>query len=83
MPEMKPHLSSTVVTNIELFTGRTWLLPTFLTWYERKNKRHFLLNGDSGAGKRCDHLTKAIVCRNNPIQLTINISICDGQRGVL
>jgi hypothetical protein len=51
MPEIKLQLPPAIAANIERFTGRTWLLPTLLTWYEQTSERIFLLVGKPGTGK--------------------------------
>jgi len=40
-----------VAANIDRFTGRTWLLPKLLQWWEGGGERLFLLTGDPGSGK--------------------------------
>jgi hypothetical protein len=45
------ELPKTIVANIEHFTGRTWLLPTLLDWFEKSDDRMFILTGDPGTGK--------------------------------
>ncbi|WP_406699466.1 AAA family ATPase [Singulisphaera sp. Ch08] len=41
----------TVPTNLEHFTGRTWLLPLLLGWLGRRKERVVLLTGHAGTGK--------------------------------
>lgn len=36
---------------IDQFTGRAWLLPKILHWYEHSTERMFLITGDPGTGK--------------------------------
>lgn len=36
---------------IDQFTGRTWLLPKILDWFENSNERLLLITGDPGTGK--------------------------------
>ncbi len=49
---MRIELPTRVAANIDLFTGRTWLLPEVLTWWEeRTSERLFLLTGGPGTGK--------------------------------
>lgn len=45
--EIPPHIAA----NIAHFTGRTWLLPTLLTWLEHTTDRMFILTGEPGTGK--------------------------------
>jgi len=45
------QLPKTVSTNIEYFTGRTWLLPQLLKWLEQTEDRMFMLTGEPGTGK--------------------------------
>lgn len=40
-----------VAENIDQFTGRTWLLPRPLEWWDRDDDRLFLLSGGRGSGK--------------------------------
>jgi hypothetical protein len=49
---MTIDLPKRVAENIEQFTGRTWLLPKLLEWWDkRKDERIFLLTGGPGTGK--------------------------------
>ena len=48
---MVAELPRLVTENIGRFTGRTWLLPTLLNWYEKGEERIFLLTGGPGTGK--------------------------------
>jgi hypothetical protein len=45
------NLHPQVAQNIDRFTGRTWLLPSVLSWSEQSNERLFLLTGGPGTGK--------------------------------
>jgi hypothetical protein len=46
------NLPKLVAENIDRFTGRVWLLPELLRWWEqRTDERLFLLTGDPGTGK--------------------------------
>ena len=45
------QLPKTVAANIAHFTGRTWLLPTLLEWFEQPDARIFILTGEPGTGK--------------------------------
>ena len=47
---MIPELPKAIAANIEHFTGRTWLLPTLLEWFERPEERMFILTGGPGGG---------------------------------
>ncbi|MFN2217996.1 MAG: hypothetical protein ACK2UA_05280, partial [Anaerolineae bacterium] len=40
-----------IAANIEQFTGRIWLLPKVLEWYERTDERILLVTGGPGTGK--------------------------------
>jgi hypothetical protein len=40
-----------VAENIDHFTGRAWLLPKLLEWWDQSNERLFLLTGGPGTGK--------------------------------
>lgn len=40
-----------VAENIGHFTGRTWLLPKILEWWNRTDEQLFLLTGSPGTGK--------------------------------
>ncbi|MGW8178214.1 MAG: nSTAND1 domain-containing NTPase, partial [bacterium] len=48
---MKINLPSTIEENIQHFTGRTWLLPHLIEWFEESDERLFILTGDPGTGK--------------------------------
>lgn len=48
---MMPELPKTVANNIDHFTGRTWLLPSLLQWFEDSNDRIRILTGEPGTGK--------------------------------
>lgn len=48
---MAIELPRLVASNIDHFTGRAWLLPTLLDWYEHGDERMFLLTGGPGTGK--------------------------------
>ena len=48
---MAVNLPPTVAARIEQFTGRTWLLPEVLDWYERDHERILLVSGGPGTGK--------------------------------
>ncbi len=45
------RLPDAITTNIDQFTGRTWLLAPLLDWYDKSNERIFLLTGGPGSGK--------------------------------
>jgi len=51
MAETRPQLPTTIVANMDRFTGRTWLLPPLLDWLEHGGERIFLLTGGPGTGK--------------------------------
>jgi predicted ATPase len=40
-----------VANTIDQFTGRTWLLPKILEWWDQSNERLFLLTGGPGTDK--------------------------------
>src|SRR5262245_45668072 len=40
-----------IAENIDRFTGRTWLLPKLLDWWDNSEERIFLLSGGPGTGK--------------------------------
>lgn len=44
-------LPKRVAENVGAFTGRTWLLPRLLEWWDRSPERLFLLTGGPGTGK--------------------------------
>ena len=48
---MISELPKTIADNIKYFTGRTWLLPTLLKWFEQSDERLFILTGGPGTGK--------------------------------
>ena len=48
---MTIDLPKRVAGNIDRFTGRTWLLPELLGWWDRGDQRLFLLSGGPGTGK--------------------------------
>jgi hypothetical protein len=48
---MAIELPNLVAKNIDRFTGRAWLLPILLNWYQQSDKRFFLLTGGPGTGK--------------------------------
>ena len=48
---MSIRLAKPIVESIDSFTGRTWLLPKILTWWERTDDRVLLLTGAPGTGK--------------------------------
>ena len=48
---MIPELPKTIADNIKYFTGRTWLLPILLKWFEKSDQRMFILTGGPGTGK--------------------------------
>ncbi|MDD5266651.1 MAG: hypothetical protein PHO08_05930 [Methylococcales bacterium] len=45
------NLPELVSKNIDRFTGRAWLLPKLLGWWDNNDERLFLLTGDPGTGK--------------------------------
>src|SRR5262245_33997902 len=45
------ELPKRVAENMERFTGRAWLLPKLLRWWEESGERIFLLTGGPGTGK--------------------------------
>ena len=45
------ELPDRIAKNIDRFTGRAWLLPKLIEWWERTEERLFLLTGDPGTGK--------------------------------
>jgi hypothetical protein len=45
------ELPKRIAENIDRFTGRVWLLPRLLEWWDRGDERIFLLTGDPGTGK--------------------------------
>lgn len=48
---MEIPIPKTIAENIKNFTGRTWILPTILEWFEKSDERMFILTGDPGSGK--------------------------------
>ena len=48
---MTIDLPAPVADNIARFTGRAWLLPALLEWWDRGQQRLFLLTGGPGTGK--------------------------------
>ncbi len=46
-----PELPKTIASNIDHFTGRTWLLPSLLQWCEHSNDRTLILTVEPGTGK--------------------------------
>src|SRR5258705_13072509 len=48
---MTVELSKRLTENIVDFTGRKWLLPRILSWFEQTNNRMFILQGAPGSGK--------------------------------
>jgi len=48
---MQVELPHNVGVNIGRFSGRNWLLPHLLDWWNTGNERFFLLIGDPGTGK--------------------------------
>lgn len=48
---MTIQLPEKIAANIEKFTGRKWLLPQILDWYENTSRRLLLITGDPGTGK--------------------------------
>ena len=48
---MSINLPPTIARNIDQFTGRAWLLPRVLEWYERNDERILLITGGPGTGK--------------------------------
>src|SRR4030095_2606230 len=45
------ELPKTIAKGIQLFTGRAWLLPPLLKWFEEPDNRIFILKGKPGTGK--------------------------------
>ncbi|MCK4792265.1 MAG: hypothetical protein KAV87_51520 [Desulfobacteraceae bacterium] len=45
------RLPNQIAENIANFTGRRWLLPPLLEWFEKTNDRMFILQGKPGSGK--------------------------------
>jgi hypothetical protein len=48
---MNVDLPKQVAENIDHFTGRSWLLPKLLEWWERGKERLLFLTGNPGTGK--------------------------------
>lgn len=48
---MKIELPRTVADNLSQFTGREWVLPALLQWWEQDTERLFVLTGEPGTGK--------------------------------
>jgi hypothetical protein len=48
---VKVELPKRVAENINQFTGRAWLLPKLLEWWDNTEERLFLLTGGPGTGK--------------------------------
>ncbi len=48
---MTIQLPEKIAANIDKFTGRKWLLPRILDWYENTSERLLLITGDPGTGK--------------------------------
>jgi hypothetical protein len=48
---MTIQLPEKIAANIEKFTGRKWLLPRILDWYENTSERLLLITGNPGTGK--------------------------------
>jgi hypothetical protein len=48
---MVAELPKLVADNIEHFTGRAWLVPKLLDWYEKSDERILMLVGGPGTGK--------------------------------
>ena len=47
MVSLPRHIAATIAN----FTGRRWLLPILLTWFEHPHERYFVLTGEPGSGK--------------------------------
>src|SRR5438046_619326 len=45
------ELPRRIADHIDQFTGRAWLLPPILKWWDRSDAPLFLLTGDPGTGK--------------------------------
>jgi len=48
---MISELPKPIEANIKHFTGRTWLLPSLVEWFEKSDERMFILTGGPGTGK--------------------------------
>ncbi len=48
---MPVQLPEKILSNIDNFTGRKWLLPRILDWYDNSTERLLLITGDPGTGK--------------------------------
>ena len=48
---MKIELPRTVADNLPIFTGREWVLPALLKWWDQEATRFFVLTGEPGTGK--------------------------------
>lgn len=48
---MTIELPKRIAENIDRFTGRTWLLPRLLDWWDKSDDQLFLLTGGPGTGK--------------------------------
>lgn len=48
---MAIELPKTVTDNLPSFTGREWVLPALLQWWEHDTTRLFVLSGEPGTGK--------------------------------
>ena len=48
---VKLELPKQVADRVGRFTGREWLLPTLLHWWDQSDERVFPLTGDPGTGK--------------------------------
>lgn len=48
---MPIDLPKRIANNIDRFTGRAWLLPKILEWWDKSDERLFLLIGGLGTGK--------------------------------
>ena len=48
---MPVQLPEKILDNIDKFTGRKWLLPRILDWYDNSTERLLLITGEPGTGK--------------------------------
>ena len=48
---MKIDLPRTVADNLPKFTGREWVVPSLLRWWDEEETRFFVLTGEPGTGK--------------------------------